>query len=132
MVNQPQVFIVVSFMILAACSSAPSPNNDASVSEHQPTTMYHEQKIESGLFGNTIQFWLQHQGLSENHKSETAVQRENQGADQPPDREGDQRLDRPTIQKLDRQLDRPLNQQPVRRPNRPVNHSINRQLDRGN
>lgn len=131
-VNQPHAFFVASFMILAACSSAPSANNDASVSDHQPSTMFHEQRIESGLFGNTIQFWLLHHGLTKDHKSELDDQRVNQPVDRPMDRQAEQRLGRSTIQKPERQVDRPLNQKPVRRLNRPVNRTMNRQLDRRN
>lgn len=125
----PQVFIlVVGFMILAACSSAPSQIEDPSASEHQRSTVFHEQSLESGLFGNTIQYWLLHHGLREDHKTELEDHHVNQSIDQPMNRQAEQRLGRPTIQKPDRQVDRPRSQQPVQRLNRPNN----RQLDRRN
>ena len=94
--------------------------------------MDQEQKMEQGLLGNTIQFWLLRHGFAEDHKNEIDDQHENQPVDRALDREADQQLGRPTIQKPDRPLDRPLSQQPVRRLNRPVNRTINRELDRVN
>ncbi len=122
-------------MILVGCSSALSPYKETPVSEQRNPTMAHEPKIEQGLLGNTIQFWLWRHGLANDQTNQMGVLRDNQPVDRPTNREADQRLGSATIQKpdrqLDRQLDQPLNQQPVRQRNRPVSRSFNRQLDRG-
>ncbi len=131
-VNNSQAFIVVGFMILTSCSSVPSQIEDPSASEHQRSHVFHEQRIESGLFGNTIQYWLLHHGLREDQKPELDDQHQHQSVDQsidqPMNRQAEQRLGRPTIQKPDRQVVLPRSQQPVQRFNRPNN----RQLDRRN
>ncbi len=127
-VNNSQAFILVGFMILTACSSVPSQVEDLSASEPKSSPVFHEQSLESGLFGNTIQYWLLHHGLREDHKTELDDQHIHRSIDQPISRQTDQRLGRPTIQKPDRIVERPRRQQPVHRLNRPNN----RQLDRRN
>ncbi len=124
--NRLQVFIVVSFMTLAACSSAPTHNEDTSVSERQSPTMYHEQKAEQSLFGSTIQFWLQDHGLVEDHQDKRVIQGENQPVDRVVGSGTDQQLGHPTLQKPNRQVGESRSQQPVQRLNRPINRRFDR------